>query len=194
MFLSNDWPWKVIVLENLLALKRLHDRGFKINGAINLIDSIFPEFMTQLFGADNIRWEYTEQFTEELPDYDTLTEEIQEIYHALQEYYERDHIFITIKIPGLNQMNTHQHNKLLSIIQQACVSDETMELEGVFPYYELFRSVNLVKDEDGTVTGFLLHMVDTYTSYYDEYPLSIRRHLEVLNDLWDQIQIYHQEV
>ena len=36
MYLFSGWQWKVIALENLLALKRLHDRGLKVNGAINM--------------------------------------------------------------------------------------------------------------------------------------------------------------
>lgn len=193
MFLSRDTYWKTYALENLLYLKHLHNRGFKIDRSIDLNDSIFSEFLLLMFGPENIYWEPLDTQNEiNEPEYENLNDEEKETYFMLQDYYERDHYLITIKLTDYGTLSTDQYNTLLSIVKVACVSDETMEVEGVFPWYELFKSVQLL-EEDSAVTGLQIHMVDYNYSQGDE-PLSLSGYLAVFIRLWDQLQVYKQGV
>lgn len=188
-FISESNGWKTYALEYLLALKQFHDRGFKIPRELDIIHNTLSEFMSLMFGENNVEWVTGSPKDDQLQKLLETENESDAVNDILEEYYRRDHMLIEIKINDLKGLKTGQYVRLMEILTELCPTDEDILGLGEFPWYELFRSINWLTTADGTVTGLLLHLVDV-TICCDEEPQGLGRYYSVFMQFWDQLRTY----
>lgn len=191
MFLYNSPSWMAYALENILALKLLHDRGFNVGALGEIVGGIVGRFFNIMFGQDNVIWD--EVNIKPPPEMAQMDEDSEE-YFMLQEYLNRDHYDVKVKITGLGDIvKDPQAEKTLTEILQKLVPPEEEYVDGVFPWYEYFVNVSWLKEEN-QITGIRFHFADVIEGCCDdEAPASVLRHLKIIIEFWDQLQ-FEKEV
>lgn len=192
MFLFSNPSWKTFALENLLGLKLLHDRGFNVGGVGEIIEGFLGRFLDIMFGEGNVTWE--KMNIEPPPEMAQIDEDSEE-HFILQEFYDRSHYDVKIRVPGLAEVtkNSEAKNSLLSILQKL-VPSRNDYIDGVFPWWELFVSISWL-EENAELTGIHIHFVDVMESCCDdEPPVSLIHYIRVFVEFWDRLQLFKNEV
>jgi hypothetical protein len=185
MFLFDSPAWKTFALENLLGLKLLHDRGFNIDSIENITNGFLGRFFDIMFGEENVTWE--EIHIEPPPDMAEMDKDTEE-YLLLEEFYNRDHYNVKIKIKDLAEIiKDAQNRELLMGILNKLVPDKDDYLDGVFPWWELFVSVSWIK-EGHEITGIHIHFVDVVEGCCDEEPISLIQYIYTFIEFYDKLQ------
>lgn len=190
-FLDESNGWKIYGLEYVLALKMLHDRGFRIPKELEIIKNTLSEFFILMFGENNCDWipgRPEEDSLQKLFEVDGEYEN-DDIVDILEEYYSKDHGLVKIIIDDLGGLKTKQYVKLMEILTELCPTDEDILNLGEFPWYEMFRSINWLTEVNGTVTGLLIHIVDIKVCC-DESPQGLGHYYRTFVRFWDQLQTY----
>ena len=208
-FFSNSIYWKSYTVDNLLVAKMLHDRGFNVNG-LCITDAMFRDGLEILFGGEkNVIWE---EFEPSLPEEaelilakeennEKLTPEEEEASYYVNAYANyRDHYKIIVVVNDLAELHDklrpkHYKQLMAPLKEISYTSNSNFEVdlfEEFFPWFELIEEVEWVKDEDGVITGFWLHLVDVEQG--TEEPVSDLRYHEALISFWDTLQSIKKKV
>ena len=201
-FFSNDWDWKSYIIENLVVVKMLHDRGFNVN-ALDINEPILTDILDILFGADNVEWSSydsakllarfrtTYKKLKTVGVFDGLNKEDVACY--VDTYLARNHYIIKVRLDGMaelyNKLFVGEFCQLIAPLRGICCS---LDSEEILPFYELMEEAEWLKDDTGKVIGFWLHFVDVKP--FTEYPISDLRYHEAFVEFWDILQTIKKEV
>lgn len=185
MFFYSSPSWVAYALENILALKLLHDRGFNIGLLGEFVEGFVGRFLDIMFGQGNVTWK---EISVNLPAEMANISKDSDEYFMLQEFLSRAHYDVKIKIKGIHGIiQSPQVEKSLIEILQKLVPTKDEYLDDVFPWYEFFVSTSWLKEKN-QITGIRFHFADVVGGCFDdEAPASSLPYLKIFIEFWDRL-------
>lgn len=185
-FFNNGTSGKVFVLENLLCLKYLHNRGFDVS-RVSVDEPILDDIWHILF--ESVRWNSIE--IKPPPELEGLDEEDEERYY-IEDYLGRDHFMVDIEIKELRELagriRPKHYRELQDILKKVCAAKDEDYEELT---WELIREMKWLV-QDGKIVGLTLHFVDIRSDWEDPYYTGV--YFKAFLKFWDRLQELKAEV
>lgn len=205
-FLSDhhDDQWKAYMLQIMLSVKWLYDRGFDVRRVTDFDgDGHFGVFLDILFGDGNVTWK---RFIKDMHGYDweRLNDEsgLDEYCWEFSIYHEREHFFLNIQIPILKEnaskLRPRHYKKLMDLLLKILpYKDPNPDIDisdKILPWWSLFEDVYWLKDKDtGRITGIEIHFVEISPNWQWDEPYFINEYKDIIN-FYDALQKTIKEV
>lgn len=184
MFVQESNSWKMRILESVLILKKLHDRGFNISKINKFTSEFFLDCLTVIFGISNVT--ETEMNIQPPPDMETMDVDSEE-YYMLQRYLNRYHYHVNVKIKELKLFAPDRLDSLMKILMELCPSKEEIDFYDGFPHSAIIEKIEWVPGEGDKSAGVWFHYVEP-DDLWDELSFSYGHYINLIIMFWDKLQ------